>query len=186
MQLGSEQRKRLEEYQLVVLGLNLPEDEVRATGEAAEQFELYCLLHDLPFLEASFRNYLLALGKGTLPPEERVHRRDRLQRYYHAFYKKLHEPPSESGGTKAAGGAAPEELPLPPLQINKRPLRNLTCPKCGTIQPESDTCIRCGVVFAKLPAPKLLGNLIPAEGSEMLRLDLDSAEAFRKFLHLIF
>jgi predicted Zn finger-like uncharacterized protein len=41
----------------------------------------------------------------------------------------------------------------PPVKNKTAPIKKITCPKCGFSQPKSETCLECGIVFAKYHQP---------------------------------
>jgi len=147
VQLAPVQKRRIEDYRRIAEGFGLDGGETKEVVETAERFELFCLLQDRPFREESFRAFLEGLAKGSLPAEEQARQKERLQRYYHAFYKLLKEDTGEE--------APPANTPVSPSPVRPpvplKPHRaKITCPRCSTEQDESPECIKCGVVFAKI------------------------------------
>lgn len=59
-------------------------------------------------------------------------------------------PPSDAASA-GSGSAGPTAPPAARTSVKDEPAKDeMACPKCGFKQPSSDTCISCGVVFAKI------------------------------------
>ncbi len=61
----------------------------------------------------------------------------------------------------------------PPIAKKTAPIKKMSCPKCGFSQPKSETCIECGIVFAKYHQPRndpgVHDTIQPARPNNVLR-----------------
>lgn len=67
-----------------------------------------------------------------------------------------------AGGTVARCNGCGRRFKVDPPQ----PGEGFTCPKCGTRQPPGDECLRCGVIFGKLPSWQGPGESSPGLSSD--------------------
>ena len=127
-------------YKVIFLGLTVagPEEEVRLIQGLQKKFNIgperaENLLHRVP----------IVVKKGVSQEE--------MERYVKAF--------EEIGGRVRVeeeftietneNPPIPEPKPKPAPEIRQYSGPTITCPQCGFVQPESNDCIKCGIVISK-------------------------------------
>ncbi len=127
-------------YKVIFLGLKVagPEEEARLLGGLQKKFNL-----SPERAESLLQRVPIVVKKGISKEE--------MERYVKAF--------EEIGGrVKVEEEPSPEAIevsmtpkPEPPPRSEKKPYTGptVTCPQCGFEQPETDECVKCGIIISK-------------------------------------
>ncbi|OGP78131.1 MAG: hypothetical protein A2V86_03025 [Deltaproteobacteria bacterium RBG_16_49_23] len=127
-------------YKVIFLGLKVagPEEETRLIQGLRKRFNL------VPEKAESLLQRVPIVVKKGIPKEE-------MEKYVKVFEEiggrvRVEEEPS----TEFAG-VTPQPEPLPRPRPEAKPYTGptVTCPQCGFEQPETNECIRCGIVISK-------------------------------------
>lgn len=127
-------------YKVIFLGLTVagPEEETRLLQGLQKKFNL------TPEKAESLLQRVPIVVKKGISKED-------MERYVRAFgeiggrVRVEEEPPTEITGVSAEPGPPPRPKPEPKPYTGPM----VTCPQCGFEQPQSDECIRCGIIISK-------------------------------------
>lgn len=127
-------------YKVIFLGLKVagPEEEMRLLQGLQKRFNL------TPERAESLLQRVPIVVKKGIPKEE-------MERYVRVFeeiggrVRVEEEPPPES--PEIAREPEPPPKPRPEPKPYTGPM--VTCPNCGFTQPESDDCVKCGIIISK-------------------------------------
>jgi hypothetical protein len=126
----------LKRYKVIFLGMSVagPEEEIRLMRGLQKRFSL-----SPQKAESLLQRVPIVVRKGISQEE--------MERYVKAF--------EEIGGrvrVEEDTSPEPEPKPEPTRPELARSGRTMTCPRCGHEQPETDECLKCGVVISKQKA----------------------------------
>ena len=127
-------------YKVIFLGLTVagPEEEARLLQGLQKKFNL-----TPEKAESLLQRVPIVVKKGVSKED--------MERYVKAFgeiggrVRVEEEPPPELAGVSTEPG--PLFRPKPEPKPYTGP--NVTCPQCGFEQPESDECVKCGIIISK-------------------------------------
>ena len=120
-------------YKVIFLGMAVagPEEEARLLGGLRKKFNL-----SPEKAESLLQRVPIVVKKGVSKEE--------MERYVKAF--------EEIGGrirVEEEPATEPHEIPQAPEPEKKPTGKMIKCPQCGFEQPETDECIKCGVIISK-------------------------------------
>ncbi len=166
-------RERMALYKVIFLGMKVagPEEETRLIQGLQKRFNL-----TRERAESLLQRVPIVVKKGILKEE--------MERYVKAFEEiggrvRVEEEPSLDFA-EVSPETRPPSRPKPESQAYVGP--TVTCPQCGLEQPETDECIKCGIIISKYfqyqQMAHSLGGKIREITTEEEKVSWESGEGF--------
>lgn len=145
-------------YKVVFLGLKVagPEEEARLLQGLQKRFNL-----TPEKAESLLQRVPIVVKKGIL--------REEMEKYVKVFEEIGGRVRVEEEPTPESIGIPQQPEPPPPPKPDVKPYTGpmVTCPQCGFVQPESDDCIKCGIVISKFKQYQEMAKSIDGQVHEI-------------------